>query len=701
MARVTEEYETKHALTRRLNPKQFEKVLHEKTNFKEISVVFDCLFENIRSAVLRPEDFCFDLEFFGLFTRKKGKLVFKPYERVEPGDLFLRNQLREKNVRRQKYFRKLAKTKNREIEGLVLRLVNLPTLFEEESEILRAKQFRAKTRAPGRSLVKLRRSKTQMLEPMRVAPKRAQALLLGSRGCLRSRKLKPIKFFEGIQRKRVEVAKENALEFSRKARVRVIEDFSRTLAKPAGVLGECLSVSGRIASNYTPLSRYLHVDFEKKQILYYNLDPNEQHKENPGEDDEAEDRASKNWRKQRAFPTRKEIDEFHRLKLKNKRLIEEKMPAPVKEENDMVFLSQSERKQMESYERKTKNHREMLKKYRSLVDSSISQKVIFPISDRFLEDIFTRVEINLKRVDEQHIEAEVDSLVAEIKGDYNWSVKKAILDYILKDRQQQRRLGIELIDFGNLREWGEKDVFCSANFEEKKRIEHLTRPHNVRRSVLVKSEVKDVLKNRFSIINDGKMRKSTFSMLNRKNQRDSRELFAMHTQGSNGFGVSRKSAFNRLGSKFSDNDGGVKLTSPKHLGSRESNLKARKGGPKESKLTVVKAVTRENFRGKITKLGRKLGLFSPAMKEIKTIRAYFKYSFDIRDKIVTDPKFALDYRHIEDLLTVPKERFSQDWGDFIGANLARLEAFSSHVVPTWMQEISNVYQNSILGRLTR
>jgi hypothetical protein len=592
---------------------------------------------------------------------------------------------------------------------MVFKLVNIQTLLEDEIEYTRTKDFEASIK----NRIKLRKSKTQMFLSRNVKPvkKKSDGRLLGTKGCLRSRKLKPMKFFKNSLCMANVGQQKNITDIIKKTEIKVLEDFSRTLAKPAGVLGECLSVSGRIASNYTPLSRYLHVDFEKKQIRYFKLDDNEDNKEN-----KLNIEVAYNFNKIdlniinncglncNLYPTREEVDELHKLQIKNKELLKNKNVKSVKDDSNMIFLNEYERNKLDILKMKSLNHKNMLKKYRDIIRSKISQKVIFPISNQFLEDIFTRVEINLKKVDEKHIESEVNKLVEEIKNDYNWSIKKAILDYILKDKKQQLRLGIQLINFGNLREWGEKDVYCAANLNERKKIEQLSQMSNVRKSVLVHSEVKDVLKNRFSIINDGKMRKSTFSMLNRKNQsRNSQDNFPLNNPSSsrvsNGF---RQSGFNNLKKAFEKNDQNFRINYPKEKKNKaeSSQSKSTKSVFKSSKMKVFNAVNRENFRGKIDKLNKKLIIFRPSMKEIKTIRTYFKYNFDIRDKIISNPKFNLNYTHINALLVVPDEGFALSWDEFIKTNLTRLNDFKTFVIPSWMQEISNVYQNSVLGILS-
>ena len=48
----------------------------------------------------------------------------------------------------------------------------------------------------------------------------------------------------------------------------VIDGFARTIAAPISHTRFSFGVSGRIASNYTPTTKFLHIDFESKVIKY-------------------------------------------------------------------------------------------------------------------------------------------------------------------------------------------------------------------------------------------------------------------------------------------------------------------------------------------------------------------------------------------------------------------------------------------------
>jgi len=49
----------------------------------------------------------------------------------------------------------------------------------------------------------------------------------------------------------------------------------------------------------------------------------------------------------------------------------------------------------------------------------------------------------LHAVEKNRIEQLIDSMLSEINNDYFDSVRKSILDYILKDDNEMRRLGIQ------------------------------------------------------------------------------------------------------------------------------------------------------------------------------------------------------------------------------------------------------------------
>lgn len=81
-------------------------------------------------------------------------------------------------------------------------------------------------------------------------------------------------------------------------------------------------------------------------------------------------------------------------------------------------------------------------RYRQYVENEISVDVIAPIRQYWLSHIIELIPGDLHAVEKDRIEYLIDTMLNEINKDYFDSVRKSILDYILKDGNEMRRLGI-------------------------------------------------------------------------------------------------------------------------------------------------------------------------------------------------------------------------------------------------------------------
>ena len=82
-------------------------------------------------------------------------------------------------------------------------------------------------------------------------------------------------------------------------------------------------------------------------------------------------------------------------------------------------------------------------RYRQYIENEIQVDVIAPIRQYWLTHIIELIPGDLHAVDKARIEDLIDSMLNEINKDYFDSVRKSILDYILKDENEMRRLGIQ------------------------------------------------------------------------------------------------------------------------------------------------------------------------------------------------------------------------------------------------------------------
>lgn len=81
-------------------------------------------------------------------------------------------------------------------------------------------------------------------------------------------------------------------------------------------------------------------------------------------------------------------------------------------------------------------------RYRQYADNEISVDVIAPIRQYWLTHIIELIPGDLHAVEKERIEYLIDTMLNEINKDYFDSVRKSILDYILKNEDEMRRLGI-------------------------------------------------------------------------------------------------------------------------------------------------------------------------------------------------------------------------------------------------------------------
>jgi dynein heavy chain len=84
-------------------------------------------------------------------------------------------------------------------------------------------------------------------------------------------------------------------------------------------------------------------------------------------------------------------------------------------------------------------------RYKRYIEDEIQVDVIAPIRQYWLTHIIELIPGDLHAVDKERIEYLIDSMLNEINKDYFDSVRKSIMDYILKDENEMRRLGIQQV----------------------------------------------------------------------------------------------------------------------------------------------------------------------------------------------------------------------------------------------------------------
>jgi dynein heavy chain len=178
----------------------------------------------------------------------------------------------------------------------------------------------------------------------------------------------------------------------------VIDPFSRTLAAPISSLRHYLSVSHRIGTNYTPCSKGYYIDIDNRSIKYKNL-----------------------YGKQKLFLT------------SDKEIIE---PADELEEYEGL-MNPENRDDDRIQARKASYIR-----YSQYIDEEIPVDVIAPIRVYWINHILELIPADLHAIDPSRVTSLVDSMLKEMNENYYNAVKKSILDYILKDENEMKRLEI-------------------------------------------------------------------------------------------------------------------------------------------------------------------------------------------------------------------------------------------------------------------
>mmetsp|Transcript_44080 Transcript_44080/g.42729 ORF Transcript_44080/g.42729 Transcript_44080/m.42729 type:complete len:213 (+) Transcript_44080:872-1510(+) len=178
----------------------------------------------------------------------------------------------------------------------------------------------------------------------------------------------------------------------------VIDPFSRTLAAPISSQKHYFSVCHRIGTSFTHSAKGFYIDSDTRNIKYKDVN-----------------------------------DTGTKLNIIN---AQEEEPADELEEYESIMnpgtvdLKKVQRRKI-SYQR-----------YRQYVENEIPVEVIAPIRQYWLSHIIELIPGDLHAVEKERIEYLIDSMLNEINKDYFDSVRKSILDYILKDEHEMRRLGI-------------------------------------------------------------------------------------------------------------------------------------------------------------------------------------------------------------------------------------------------------------------
>jgi len=181
----------------------------------------------------------------------------------------------------------------------------------------------------------------------------------------------------------------------------VIDPFSRTLAAPISSQRHYFSVCHRIGTNFTASGKGFYIDPDLRCIKYKDVNDTGAKLDIVGAND---------------MEPADELEEYNWV-----------MNPATTDEKRIVARQTS------------------YKRYRQYVDNEIPIEVIAPIRQYWLSHMIELIPGDLHALEKDRIDMLMDQMLSEINKDYFDSVKKAIIDYILKDEHEMRRLGVQQV----------------------------------------------------------------------------------------------------------------------------------------------------------------------------------------------------------------------------------------------------------------
>lgn len=197
----------------------------------------------------------------------------------------------------------------------------------------------------------------------------------------------------------------------------VLDIYSRTLASPMSFHKQYIPVSARIASYYSPHAKRLIIDKETRSIKFIP--------------EEMIITLSANLNPLLAM-------------------------LPSSEGSSKIWASGTDSESL----RKDYNE----KRYKHYIENEISTTMIKSMDQLWVTEILKHVPAEWKGVDDNTVKDILDQMTNEMNSDYYIAIRKSILDYVLKDLDQRKRLGIEYNPCPPV-EYGE-EIFKGINIDE-------------------------------------------------------------------------------------------------------------------------------------------------------------------------------------------------------------------------------------------
>lgn len=191
-------------------------------------------------------------------------------------------------------------------------------------------------------------------------------------------------------------------------------------------------MSARIASNYTPTANKLYFDYESKGIKQMKI-----------------------YDSSVSFTANPEL-----------------LQTPATFFEELSFIVDGLRS--EELIGKMRAKRRCYDRYQAYISNEIPIEFVASINSYWIEGILELIPHSFSHVDRGLVEAMINAMLNEINKDYYDSVRKAILDYVLKDDSEMQRVGIMeiydgVVDYGdNFYKGIEPDDDWKANVHEAK-----------------------------------------------------------------------------------------------------------------------------------------------------------------------------------------------------------------------------------------
>ncbi len=178
----------------------------------------------------------------------------------------------------------------------------------------------------------------------------------------------------------------------------VLDQFSRTIAAPITSQKHYFSVCHKIGSHYTMSSRGLYVDPESRQVKYKLIE-----------------------------------DDGTKLNMMARSYVE-----PATEDEEYLVATKGD----PSLKYRVDARKRAYERYRAYVEQEINNEVVAPINNTWMVKVTQKVP--MKRLTPERTNEMLNAMFEEITHDYYDSVKKAIIDYTLKNTREKERLGLPL-----------------------------------------------------------------------------------------------------------------------------------------------------------------------------------------------------------------------------------------------------------------